>query len=165
LLDIAAAREDGVTIYLGSGGFNFTMSAFISAPKNLFTSGTMAVADFHNDGKMDLVVPGGGVTILLGDAAATGSVLSTTSGGTIPSGQPLPLKLVITPEAGAFNEPSGQVTFYEGANVLGVMTQTTSTYLFNALNLASGTHAISARYSGNARSAGSDSNTLTVVVK
>src|SRR5205814_2013489 len=109
--------------------------------------------------------PSGGVTLLLGDAAVTKSTLSTTATGTVAFGTAVPLTLKITPVGVAFNEPSGAVTFYEGATALGTLTQTTSTYQFNAVNLARGAHTLSAKYAGNARSVGSTSNSITIQVQ
>ena len=64
-----------------------------------------------------------------------------------------------------FNAPFGEVTFYDGATVIGTMTQGASPYTFNAVNLARGSHTFSAKYAGNVRCVGSTSNTIAIHVQ
>ena len=116
----------------------------------------------------DLALPntsGTTVSVLLGNPVLTTSGLSTTAGPTVAYGTPVPLSVTVLPLEPAFNAPFGDVTFYAGATPLRTLTQTTSTYAFNAVNLARGTHTLSARYAGNARSVGSTSNPIPIQVQ
>jgi hypothetical protein len=165
LMDIAVAGPNGVFVLLGDGKGEFAPSAFFHVPMNVNLPIQMAAADVNGDGRLDLIVPANGGTVLLGAPASTVAQLSTSSSATIASGQPLPVTLTLLATDSAFQSPSGAVTFYDGTKVLGTMTQTTSAYSFNALNLAPGVHQISAKYDGNARNVGSTSNALTITVK
>jgi Bacterial Ig-like domain (group 3)/FG-GAP-like repeat/FG-GAP repeat len=169
-LDIAASN--GVTVLLGDGNGTFTTPLgtgwFALETVNSLLPASMAVGDFNQDGRPDLAVPGNSgdrISVLLGDAAVTKSVLTTSAGSTILYGMPVSLSLTVSPAGTAFNEPMGQVTFYDGATSLGTVTQTTSTYAFNVAYLAPGFHTLSAKYAGNARSVGSTSNTITIYVE
>jgi hypothetical protein len=164
LMDIAVAGPNGVSVLLGDGKGEFAPSAFFHVPMNVNLPIQMAAADVNGDGRLDLIVPANGGTVLLGAPASTVAQLSTSSSATIASGQPVPLTLTLRATDSAFQSPSGAVTFYDGTRALETMTQTTSAYSFNALNLAPGVHQISAKYDGNARSVGSASNTITIEV-
>jgi hypothetical protein len=84
---------------------------------------SIVAGDFNGDGKLDLAVTNEGsdnVTVLLGALAATKSVLGSTAVSTITYGTPVPLTLQVSDTAGAFNVPTGTVTFLDGATILGV---------------------------------------------
>jgi hypothetical protein len=103
--------------------------------------------------------------VLLGNAAVTQSVLTTTAAATLAYGDPVPLTLTVSNAEPGFSTPTGAATFYDGATPLGTVTQATNTFSFNAVNLAPGNHTLTAAYAGNARSVGSTSNGLTIEVK
>jgi uncharacterized protein (TIGR03437 family) len=170
--DLATANDGGtnVTVLLGNGLGGFTTAA--GSPFGV-GSGPDAVVggDFNGDGIQDLVAANeddNTVTVLLGALTPTNSVLSTTSSTTssltIFVGQSVPLTLNVSDTGSAFNPLTGTATLMDGANALGTASQTGSPYTFSASNLAVGSHALTAVYSGGSGSAGSTSNTITIQV-
>ncbi len=164
--DIAAANDFGVAVLLGNGSGSFS-----SAGPLYFTTGrgtgSIVVADFNGDGIQDLATANKGsnnVSVLLGNSAATNSVLSTTSALSIPFGQSVPLSLAVSDSGTAFSLPTGTATLSDGATVLGSATQTSSPYTFTAGSLGVGSHILSAAYGGDSRTAGSVSNSITAQV-
>ncbi|HYA18576.1 MAG TPA: FG-GAP-like repeat-containing protein [Bryobacteraceae bacterium] len=169
ITDLAVPNSGGstVTVLIGNGSGGFTAAA-----GGTFAVGTnpngVAAADFNGDGLMDLAAANAGansVTVLLGAQVATSSVLSTTSALVIPAGQTVPLTLTVSDSTTNFDAPTGTAAFSDGATVLGTAAQTTSPYTFTTAALALGTHTLTARYGGDARTAASGSNTITIQVE
>jgi Bacterial Ig-like domain (group 3) len=102
------------------------------------------------------------------DAAATTSSL-TSSVSAIPSGASVTFTTVVTPSAGlstGTGPPTGMVTFYNGANSLGVGTLNAAgaASVSTTALVAIGSDSISAVYAGDANYLGSTSQTLTQTV-
>ena len=165
-LAITSFTSSDVTVFLGNGSGGF--SAAPGGPFYLgMGSGSVAVGDFNGDGRTDLVSANNtsnNITVLLGGSAATTSVLSTAAPSTVAAGTPIPLTLTVSDSVTALNAPTGNVTFSDGSTVLGVATQTVSPYAFTTGGLAVGSHTLTATYSGDTRSLGSNSNSITIKV-
>ena len=106
---------------------------------------------------------GNDLTVLLGGSAPTSSRFSTTS-QTVRFGTSVPVVVQVQDSVGAYNTPTGKVTFLDGTTVLGTSSQTTNPYSFTVSGLAAGSHTLSATYSGDARSLPSTSDTITIQV-
>ena len=83
----------------------------------------------------------------------------TAGSGTISFGQSVSLIASVTPASA-----TGTVQFMDGATALGAATLSGGSATFIAVNLAVGTHAIAAVYSGDAANGGSSSAAVTVTV-
>jgi hypothetical protein len=166
--DIAVANgaSNSVTVLLGNGAGGFT-----GATGNAFEVGTyptsLAAGDFNGDGVLDLATANYGsanISVLLGGLARTDSELSTTSPLTIAAGQSVPLALTVSDATTAFSAPTGTATFFDGTTVLGTASQIARPYTFAASNLIIGTHTLVATYSGDSRTSGSVSTSITIQV-
>ena len=165
-VDLGSANVVGndVTIYLGNGLGNFALSS-----GGGFTNGNtplaLAVADFDGDGKLDLVTAnfnGNNVSVLLGGAASTTTILTAPS--QIHSTDGLPLSAQVNGGPGYFDAPTGTVTFESDGTVLGTGTLSSGVATYTASGVPQGTHLLTAVYSGDARNAGSTSRTSSVAV-
>ncbi|MCC6859562.1 MAG: VCBS repeat-containing protein [Bryobacterales bacterium] len=167
--DLAAVYAGGFHVLLGDGTGRFPRwSDFAPLPLDSTLPLAAASGDFNADGKADFAVPassGGHVSVLLGDAVSTVSSLHATPGTTVAFGTPIRLTLLVSGVTQPFAPPSGSVTLYDGETPLMTLAGTTDKYVFEALNLAPGTHTLTARYGGNARSVGSTSNTVSIEVR
>ena len=165
--DLAVSNNESgnMTILLGNGIGGFAPAATFPTG---FAPTSVVAADFNGDGIMDLAtIRAAGVaqvTILLGGVAHTESSLSTTAPATIAVGQGVPLTLTVSNTVQTFTAPEGPVTFLDGTTVLGTETNAASPYIFVTAGLTLGTHTFSAVYSGDSRSTGSASNTVTIQV-
>src|SRR6185295_7464154 len=98
-------------------------------------------------------------------AKAATSVTLTTSTSTAVLGQPVTLTAVLGVLAPGTGSPTGSVTFFDGATVLGTAPPSpagVATLTTTAMTL--GPHSITARYGGDASFTDSASSTLTVTV-
>jgi len=164
ILDIAAINyaTNTMSILLGNGDGTFTLNSSIA-------TGTQpefaVVADFNGDGWPDVAVTNTGsnsVSIFLVGGVfttTTNLVVAPTSGA---SGGTFSLTATITVPAG---NPTGTVTFYDGATNLGSASVASKTANINTTALLSvGIHSISAVYSGNSDFYASTSNTVPVTI-
>ncbi|MGD1072736.1 MAG: FG-GAP-like repeat-containing protein [Bryobacteraceae bacterium] len=158
--------DNTVSVLLGNGPGGF--SAASGSP---FAAGidpqSVVAADFHGDGRADIAIAdaaGNVVTVLLGMAAATNSVLTTAGGLTVAYGIPVPLTLKVTLPSGGFSAPAGPATFLDNSLVIGNAVQTAAPYTFSATGLAAGNHELVAVYGGNSANASSSSNTVSITV-
>jgi len=114
----------------------------------------LALADVNGDGAVDVVTTGNayefsGVTVLLNTSADTTSVNSSAPHSN--TGLPITLTAEVTGSKvrGVTNLPTGSVTFYDGSTVLGTLPINGSGQAAYTTNgLTTGTHSISAQYSG-----------------
>ena len=165
-LAVANSGDDTVTILLGNGSGGFTAAAggpFAAGSGSSF----LAAGDFNGDGRPDVAIADyntNNVTVLLGAAAATSSVLSTTSPLTIAQGYTVPSSLTVSDATPAFSSLMGTATFRDGSTVIGTATQTGSPYTFSASGLSVGSHTLTASYGGDTRDLSSTSNSITILV-
>src|ERR1700728_736603 len=155
-LDVAFGGAD--TFLLGNGDGTF------QAPMSLGTSGnSTVVADFNGDGRPDLAI--GGVTILLNISDGF-KVLTTTAvnSSSNPSsfGQSVTFTATVTPQVPG--NPTGTVTFTDGATQLGQVTLADGVAAYTTSALGIGSHSITASYSGDSNDGVSTSTTLSQVV-
>jgi uncharacterized protein (TIGR03437 family) len=165
--DVAVANygPSCVTVLMGNGKGGFTAAVGGPFPVGALPY-SVVVNDFNGDGIEDIATANRGaqnITVLLGGTAPTSSVLSTTSPLTIAAGQSIPLTLTVSDTGGGFDSPTGTATFKDGSSVLG-MADGTGPYTFTAAGLAVGSHVLTASYSGDSRSAGSSSNSISIQV-
>lgn len=167
--DIAVGLYSGnvVTVLAGNGSGGFTAGGTFGVFFFEQEPIALATGDFNRDGIEDLAVAyqqNGLAAVWLGAVAGTTSVLSTTSPLTIDAGQSVPLSLAVSHGSVDFSPFTGTITFLDGTTVLGAPNQTASPYTFTAADLSVGTHTLTATYSGDARSAASTSNSITIQV-
>ena len=110
---------DGVSVLLGNG--NGTFQAAVNYAAGLSPS-SVAVGDFNGDGKTDLAVANlasNNVSVLLGmvGSFARGTITALVAAPNPPRlGQSVTLTATVSPSA-----TTGQVTFYDGTTVLGLV--------------------------------------------
>lgn len=159
--DLATANfGGGVSILLGDGAGNFGLHSLSAGSQ----PAGLAEIDLNGDGFDDLAVANvssSDVTILQGGLAATQLVLSTTSPLNISAGSTVSLTVNITNPGGSFSPPTGSLAIEDGSTTLGDFAQFSSPFPFTTPPLASGTHIITAFYSGNPSNIASVSNSLT----
>lgn len=68
-----------ISLFLGTGSGTFTNGGTVNAPSGFFGGTFLASGDFNGDGKLDLVLAGSGLWILLGDGAGSLSAPSLIS--------------------------------------------------------------------------------------
>jgi uncharacterized protein (TIGR03437 family) len=160
----ATAPNGNLTVLLGNGLGGFTATSGTFAMGSIEFS--VAIGDFNEDGRADVVLPNipSNIRVLLGAPAATISTLSTTAAPTVAFNAALSLTLTVSDSVAAFNPPTGTVTFYDGSTPLGTASQSSSPFTFSTSALSSGPHNLTATYSGDSRSLPSNSNTLSITV-
>ena len=103
----------------------------------------------------------------LGESVAQIPTTTTLTASANPTylGQSMTFTAVVAPLPSGLPEPTGSVTFYDGATMLAIVALTgTDTASYSASTLAVGVHPVSAVYSGDANDAGSTSSILNQVV-
>jgi uncharacterized protein (TIGR03437 family) len=165
-LDLAIGHEGygDLIILLGNGFGGFTQ-AFGRALSSTQTRGEVT-ADFNGDGRVDLVTifPGspGTVSVWLGAATPTTTLLSTTVSAVLSPGETVPLRAQVIVSGTYFASPNGTVTFQDGSTKLASLPLSSSgTAAFDVVNASPGNHTFTAVYSGDSRTAASTSNALS----
>jgi sugar lactone lactonase YvrE len=120
-----------------SGQFSFTLNASDSGVPAQTASQTYALA-VQTTTQTSLAAPTGPATF----------------------GQPVALKATVTPST-----VSGNVTFYDGVNIIGIATAANGQASFSTTLLGAGAHTIFARYDGNPTTASSVSSAAALNVK
>jgi Glycoside hydrolase family 44/Bacterial Ig-like domain (group 3) len=87
----------------------------------------------------------------------------TASSTELTSGQNVTFTATVAPQSGS-GTPAGSVSFSDGANSIGMGTLSSGTASFSSSSLATGSHSITAAYSGDSNFATSTSSILTVIV-
>jgi hypothetical protein len=123
----------------------------------------LAIADFNNDGAVDVAgnVTNIGEGILLN---SNGTSVSLKSSGNVKVGQPVTFTASVAPSFHFTGALSGQVNFYDGTTLLGGGTLAGGVASFSTASLSAGTHSITAVYQGNTTFNLHGSNTLAEVV-
>jgi hypothetical protein len=106
------------------------------------------------------VTPVNGV-LTVTQAPTTTALVS--SAGTIAYGSSVTFTATVTP--GTSGVPTGQVSFYDGANLLGMVTMTNGNVSLPTIGLSVGTHTITAVYAGDTNFTGSTSNSIAQIVQ
>jgi len=146
---ISADAGDGtIGVLLGSAGGILQPEvgfAATSAPVAL------AVAGFNSDSRADIVIVGDSsvtAAILLGAQSTTGVTL-TSSENPANVGDSVTFTATVTPASAYFGVPTGTMTFYDSGAPLGsAVALSGGAASFTISTLASGTHSITAAYSG-----------------
>jgi hypothetical protein len=136
----------GFSILLGEGGGVFAPPVSELAPGD---STFLGMGNFYQDNAPDFVVANfEGTALYLAQGGTTVSLSS--SSGSLPFGQTETLTAAITPSMAGRPAPTGTVSFYDGAALLGNAPVSSGSANFATSELAVGTHNISAAYSGDA---------------
>jgi large repetitive protein len=108
--------------------------------------------------------PGNIQSVSLSGAGNSSSTVTTVSASPNPScyGQSTTLSAVVSP-TGSGN-PTGSVTFTDGANTLGTITPSGGTAQLVTSSLSAGSHSVTASYSGDSNFSASSSTVFTLVV-
>jgi len=166
--DLAAATYyNGVNLLLGNGDGSFQAATAYNS--GFGANYGLAAGDLNHDGKPDLVIVDVGspsfVTVLLNIVSGFRSATSTTlTSSTNPAGggQSVTFTATVTPAFGG--PPTGAVTFYDGANVLGTGSLSGNQATFSTSSLALGAHSITASYGGDTNFLSSTSPALTETI-
>jgi hypothetical protein len=166
-LDLVFSRSCGtgctaktISIFLGKGdgtfrpGFSETVG---NAPQSV------AIGDFNGDGRLDLAVANSAdntITIMLQTGASTTVVSASANPAAYQ--QPITLSARVTPVNGG--SATGTVTFFDGTNKLGTASLNDNNANLTGVILATGSHMITAIYTGGNDVRGSRSVVLTEVV-
>jgi hypothetical protein len=128
----------------------------------------LGAADFNRDGRTDVATANSGVTsvsVLFGSTATTSLTLTSSPN---PSNKGALVTFNATPQinGASFANPTGTVTFADGGKPLagGTVALNGKSASFKISTLSSGTHSITAVYSGDTRFGGSTSPVLTQIV-
>jgi hypothetical protein len=156
-LDIAFAA--GNVLMLGNGEGTF------QSPSTIGASGpAVAVGDFNNSGSPDIVIGvNANVTVLQNISVAPTGVSVASSSNPAVAGQSVTFSASVTSHRSV--QPTGTVTFSDGANVLGTATISQSTATLSSASLGLGTHSISAMYGGDSHYMGSTSTALIQIMQ
>jgi len=134
----------GLSTLLGEGGGAF--SAPINTLQSL-NSVTPFVGNFYNDNAPDFIVATAyGTALYLGQGGTTFTV--TSSGASITFGQAETFTATVAASMSNRPAPTGTVSFYDGGTLLGAVALSGGTATYSTSALATGTHSITAVYSG-----------------
>ena len=158
LVSIYVSKGDGTlqtpTVF-GAGG--------IAAYPPTLLPAHVSVADFNNDGAVDLAgnATDVGAGVLMN---SNGNSVSLKSSGNVKAGQPVTFTASVAPSFHFTGAISGQVNFYDGKTLLGGETLAGGVATFSTSSLSAGTHSITAVYQGNTTFNQHGSNMLAEVV-
>jgi uncharacterized protein (TIGR03437 family) len=157
---------DELLTFLGNGlgGFSAPSSGLFNASYGPFVTG-----DFNSDGRADLAISDSllhVVTELIGSPATTFTRLSSNAPAIPIAGQTVTLQVQVSVVGSYFNEPSGSVTFFDGAIKLSTVPSSGGLAIWQTAPLDAGVHMFTAIYDGDPRTAASPpSNQVSVTVQ
>jgi len=160
-LDLVTANSgsDNVSVLMSNGDGTFQAQVDFATGSGPIA---LAVGDFNGDGAPDIVtanVSGNSVSVLLQtNLRATTTTLVSSRNPAVPH-QLVTYTATVTSQYGRGN--TGTVTFRDGGETIATVTLANHQAAFSTSYGATGTHAITATYSGDADSNGSTSPTLT----
>ena len=156
-------QAGSLSFFLGNGDGSFQAPQVFPTQGNLSVAAT--VGDFNKDGHIDVAVASscpicesGIVSVLLRNSTTT---TLTASSNNSSYGGSIILNTVVT---GIQGTPTGSVIIAEGANTLATLPLSSGQASFSIDNLPTGTHMLSAIYSGDSSFPGSTSAPASVVV-
>jgi hypothetical protein len=162
--DLVLSASDGLSVRLGTGGGSFASRIpYFSS----YDAGPVLAGNFLGDNTQSLLIYGGYFDGMGGGTGFYKNLGGTSFALTAPStsltyGQALSVTAALTPTLSARPEPSGTVTFYDGATSLGTGTAPSAT--LNTDTLAVGAHTLSAVYAGDANFNPNTSPALSITV-
>jgi len=159
-LDLAIANSGSgtVSVLLGNGDGTFQAQVQYATGSGPLWA---AVGDFNGDGAPDLVTAnnsGNSVSVLLNDIKNTTTTLVSSKNPAAPE-QRVTYTATVASQYGRGN--TGTVAFRDGGETIATVTLANHQAAFSTKYNATGSHAITATYSGDADSNGSTSPTLT----
>jgi autotransporter-associated beta strand protein len=150
---------DGTTV-LGSGMLSTSGVATFSS--TTFSPGSHSVTAHYSGDSMFAPSTSSVLNQIINMASTSITLTSSSSSST--SGQAVTFTAVVTPTGPGAGTPTGSVTFMDGTAVLGSSSLSGETATFQTSSLSTGSHQITAVYSGDANFAASTSSTLTQTV-
>jgi hypothetical protein len=160
-LDLVCLGEGNtVEIFLGNGDGTFQPPLSETVGN---TPLSLAIGDFNGDGRLDIAVANSAdntVTILLQTSGSTTVISSTANPASF--SQPITLSATVKTSTGV--SATGAVTFFDGTNNLGTASLSNNVATLTGIILATGSHTITATYSGGNSVLGSTSAPLIEIV-
>lgn len=158
-----ACQSGNLSLLLGNGDGSFQAPQSFSTVANFSVAAT--VGDFNKDGHLDVAVANtcpecevGIVSVFLRNSTTT---TLTASSNNSSYGGSITLNTVVT---GLQGTPTGTVTITEGANTLATLALSSGQASLSIDNLPTGTHMLTAIYSGDSSFPGSTSAPASVIV-
>ena len=162
---VADTSTNQVSVLAGNGDGTFQSAVSYNVGGN---PESIAIGDFNGDGKLDLATANSlttDVTILvntLPNAVASTTTSVASSANPSAFGQSVTFTATVTASAGT---PTGTVNFNDGPNLLGSgSVDNTGHAVFSTSSLTTGTHSITAAYTGTTGFAASTSSPISQVV-
>jgi uncharacterized protein (UPF0548 family) len=149
-----------------SDGSSTLGQATVSAGIATYSSASLAIgahsitASYSGDSNFT-----GSTSIALSQVVQKATTTTALSESANPSAFGASVTFTATVTAQASGMPTGTVTFSDGSTTLGQVTMNGGTAIYSSTSLASGSHSITATYSGDSNFTGSASTTLSQVVQ
>ena len=164
-LVVTSVGNNSVTILLGDGTGAFNPVVPQSGPA--FSTGplpeSIALADFNDDGRLDIVTANATGSFTFLRQAAVPQLALTTSNSFPVYGMFLNFTVNLTPP---FNQPTptGTLTFFDGSTNIGSIPINSYQTFFFYPNLSAGSHQVTAVYSGDSNFTSATSNAVSETV-
>jgi hypothetical protein len=161
---VADSKDNRLYLLAGDGKGN------LAAPVYYYSGGGnpsgLTVADFNNDGALDVVVADPATSSFMVLYNTGGTSIKLTSSNVKPlAGQAVTFTTTLAASIAGTGTPSGTVTFKNGSTTLGAVTLSGGKATFNTAALTRGAHTITAVYNGSTTFNSHASIGLTVTVQ
>lgn len=166
-LDLAVTNStsNSVSILLGDGTGAFTAAVPATGPD--FSTGStpegLVLADFNDDGRLDIVTANATGSYTYLRQAAVPQLSLTSSSASTTFGILVNYTVTLTPPFSQPN-PSGTVTFFDGATPFKTIPMTTDQVMLQYGTLSTGTHQVYAVFSGDSNFTPATSNSVSEFV-
>ena len=157
-LAVVYAIDSKAYVLLGNGDGTFQTTLAYFAPHNNDFS-CLAVGDFNGDGRTDLAIGGGSITVLLGVVLPVPAITLASSPDPSIYGQNVSLIVALSPA-----NATGSVTFYDGNTALGTQALVNGKASLADSLLSIGAHSLTAIYGGDTNFGPGHSNLLVHTV-